>query len=487
MFRKRRNPTPSFRIPTAFQPMSGNQAALQVPGVFPYVVLMQVAAEDTEPNYVLCRGFDPRINKFVDYEADNTDKPGIPVAKPYGQRAKGLYGIAQMYAAALPIQCYSPSPTEAKIRLGQNPGKAAESAGHPSSLTEEVEILYTTEGKAINWMFIESPGMSFVEITHIDNAALGFEMADHGVCLGKFVDFDTTEPWNVRYDSDILTYRPEGEELHDYIVIGFLDQSKAGVPGQRYLARYYGTKTLAGIVDPATEADVVLPLVMVEGGTPLTAVLAEDHPGCGEVFDVWIAPIWDPEDKWDLGAAVWDIEGCDSSITFHAIDLRKGVPEPYKYATGLFVARVHLTYGVLLEALEIDCESPGRCGFCEPTTSASGTATPTATATTTTTGTATPTVTMTTTSSATATVTQTATPTATTTLTATGTGTPTVTATLTGTETPTATETVTTSETASTSGTATPTTTATTTQTGTATPTLTGTGTATSTSTFSGT
>jgi hypothetical protein len=158
VFRKRKNPTPDFKLPPPYQPMSGQRAALQVPGIFPYCVLMQVAAEDEYDDYVLCRGFDPRINKFIDYEKDNEEKPGIPVAKPYSFRFKGLYEIAHLYAAALPVQCSANSPVDAKIRLGQNPGEAQESPGQPADLEEEVDELYDEDGRAVNWMFIESPG-----------------------------------------------------------------------------------------------------------------------------------------------------------------------------------------------------------------------------------------------------------------------------------------------------------------------------------------
>ena len=142
--------------------MTGERASLQTHGIFPYCVLMQVAAEDTEAEYVLCRGFDVRINKFIDYEEGNDDKPGIPVAKPYGFRSAGVYELAQVCAAALPVQCSAPSPTTAPMRLGQNPGKAADSVDQPADLDEELEELYTTDGKAVNWMFIGSSGGAVV-------------------------------------------------------------------------------------------------------------------------------------------------------------------------------------------------------------------------------------------------------------------------------------------------------------------------------------
>jgi hypothetical protein len=111
---------------------------------------------------------------------------------------------------------------------------------------------------------------------------------------------------------------------------------------------------------------------MVEGGSPVTCILSEDHPGCGVVFDVWIAPLWDPtmdgyNGDWDLSHAteIWDIDGCDGTVKFKAIDKRTGVPEPLKYATGLFVPRVSKQYGIILEVIELDCESPGGCYFCE--------------------------------------------------------------------------------------------------------------------------
>jgi len=46
--------------------------------------MMQVAAEDTHENYVICRGWDIRFNRFFDYADGDEDNPGIPVAKPYG-------------------------------------------------------------------------------------------------------------------------------------------------------------------------------------------------------------------------------------------------------------------------------------------------------------------------------------------------------------------------------------------------------------------
>jgi len=373
-FRKRRNPTPGFKLPPPYEPLEGIRAPLKTEGVFPYCAMYQVAEEDTEDDYVLCRGFDVRVNKFIDYEKDNPNKPGIPVAKPYGQRGSGCYSVGQIFAAMLPLQTPNASPTAVEWRVGQNPGVAETSTGHPTDLEEKVDELHTEENKAINWMFIQSPGMQVIEITHITHTSPSFDMKNYGVCLGKYVSFDTELEWNETYkkgSGEILSYVPDDDLVEDvekrYIFIGFVDQSKAGVPGQRYFAMPYGTKTCG---------ELTRPLVMVEGGTPVACVLAEDHPGCGVVFDVWIAPRWDIEmdssnGDWDLShsTAIWDIKGCDDEtygvVKFKAIDKRKGVPEPLKYATGLFAPRVSKAYGIILEVIELDCESPGGCYFCE--------------------------------------------------------------------------------------------------------------------------
>lgn len=158
MFRKRKQPTPSYRLPPPYQPMSGEQAALQIPGVYPYAAMMQVAAADTHQDYVICRGFDIRVNKFVDYEAGNADKPGISVAKPYDKRQIGNYEIAQIFLAFLPLQSSNPSPTAVPWRVGQNPGVSEVTPGHPASLSERVDELQDAESKLVNWMLVDSGG-----------------------------------------------------------------------------------------------------------------------------------------------------------------------------------------------------------------------------------------------------------------------------------------------------------------------------------------
>lgn len=157
MLRKRKQPTPHFKLPSPFQPITGERAKLLVPGFNPYCAMMQVAAEDTHQDYVLCRGFDVRIARFIDYDvADLANSPGIPVAKPFSNRGTGLFELAHIFPAFLPLQTANPSPAAVLWRVGQNPGVSVTTVGQPADLNEEVEILYTDEGVAINWMMVDS-------------------------------------------------------------------------------------------------------------------------------------------------------------------------------------------------------------------------------------------------------------------------------------------------------------------------------------------
>jgi len=155
--RQRKNFAHAFKMPQPYNPMEGVYADIQTKGVFPYCAMMQVAADDDKADYVICRGFDVRIGKFINYvDGDTTNNPGIPVAKPYGLRSAGVYKVGQMFPAVLPLQSGGPSPNDADIRFGQNPGVAAETVGHPADLDEDVGILTTTAGVKVNWMLLSS-------------------------------------------------------------------------------------------------------------------------------------------------------------------------------------------------------------------------------------------------------------------------------------------------------------------------------------------
>jgi hypothetical protein len=163
--RRKRKIAPFFQTHPPFNPITGEYASLSGEhGVSPYCALMQVAADDTYTDYVICRGFDTRMLVFIDYEAGNPDKPGISVAKPYGNRKTGVYKIGEIYPALLPTQGNAtympPSPSEINFRLGQNPGVAitnAEANGQPSDLTSFVSPMIDHNGLFVNWLLI-NPG-----------------------------------------------------------------------------------------------------------------------------------------------------------------------------------------------------------------------------------------------------------------------------------------------------------------------------------------
>lgn len=171
-FRKRRRPTPGFKVPNPFNPIQGENASLRQDGTSPFCAMMQVAATDTHADFVICRGFDPRILRFIDYAAGNANKPGISVAKPFGKRVIGMYHVGEIYPALLPTQGNAnftdfrqvtyvpPSPVGVKWRVGQNPGVVTGGldGGQPASLANTIGILYDHNGKVVNWLLIDSSG-----------------------------------------------------------------------------------------------------------------------------------------------------------------------------------------------------------------------------------------------------------------------------------------------------------------------------------------
>jgi len=163
VFRKRRRPTPNFKIPPPYNPIQGENANLRQDGISPFCAMMQVTEEDVYDNYVVCRGFDPRQLKFME---------NISVAKPFGKRVPGVYKVAEVYPAFLPTQGNAnfmdfrnvvyvpPSPSDVLWRVGQNPGVVSGglTGGQPEVLSEEIGILYDNNGKVINWLLIDSKG-----------------------------------------------------------------------------------------------------------------------------------------------------------------------------------------------------------------------------------------------------------------------------------------------------------------------------------------
>ena len=186
VFRKHRRPTPAFKVPSPYNPMHGEQANLRQEGTAPYCAMMQVAEEDTYDDYVICRGFDTRILRFIDYAEGNPNKPGISVAKPYGNRVSGRYEIGEIYPALLPTQGNSgfsdfrqvvftpPSPIAVEWRVGQNPGTVTGGGldgGQPADLNDAIEIMYDHNGKVVNWLLIDAVGGGDNRLRHVKTKA----------------------------------------------------------------------------------------------------------------------------------------------------------------------------------------------------------------------------------------------------------------------------------------------------------------------------
>lgn len=175
---------------TPYNPIAGDQANLRQEGTSPFCAMFQVAAADTYDDYVICRGFDPRILKFIDYAEGDSDKPGVSVAKPFGKRKPDTYEVGEVYPAFLPTQgnagfadfrqvVYTPpSPTAVKWRVGQNPGVVTGGGlegGQPEELSDEIGILSDHNGKVVNWLLIDSkrdPGCERIKF-RITEAAEG--------------------------------------------------------------------------------------------------------------------------------------------------------------------------------------------------------------------------------------------------------------------------------------------------------------------------
>ena len=192
--RKRRVPTAAgFGMPQPYNPLAAQHADIKTLGVFPYCAMMQVAAKDTYTDYVICRGFDIRINKFIDYEEGDSDKPGIAVAKPFGNRVKCYYQVGQIYPAVLPYQVPQsvpvPIPSDIDWRVGQNPGVASEAcAGQPQSLDQAVTELTGHTGEYVNWQLIDS-GPVFLW------AVLGESLSACGEAEASVLEVDADGEW----------------------------------------------------------------------------------------------------------------------------------------------------------------------------------------------------------------------------------------------------------------------------------------------------
>ncbi len=87
------------------------------------------------------------------------------------------------------------------------------------------------------------------------------------------------------------------------------------------------------------------------GGRLIRFCLAEDHPGRGIVFEVYLG-------VWNSATHSWSF---DCSVTVKAIDWFNGGTHPDAGAQGWGVWKPSDEHGRILASVEIDCESPGPC------------------------------------------------------------------------------------------------------------------------------
>lgn len=134
--RRRKVPAQHFKQLPPYNPFTGEYAQLGDKADLTRVAMIQIAEEDTHDNYVVCRGFDPEAKKFFN---------AINVGKPYGVRGEtGTYTVGEVYIAVKPL-----------TRIGETPGMAETSDGHPADLNEEVGILVDDDDNPIAWILID--------------------------------------------------------------------------------------------------------------------------------------------------------------------------------------------------------------------------------------------------------------------------------------------------------------------------------------------
>lgn len=82
--------------------------------------------------------------------------------------------------------------------------------------------------------------------------------------------------------------------------------------------------------------------------------LADNHPGRGVVFDIYIA-------VWNAATHAWGFPDCEEADKKKCIDWDMGVPEPDAGSRGFGIWKPSTTYGQILHVVTMDCETPGVC------------------------------------------------------------------------------------------------------------------------------
>lgn len=363
VLRKRRQPTPWFRQPPSYDPIAGKRAPLDHPGVTPYCALMQVAAEDTHQNYLICRGYDTRERKFFDYVEGDPDKEGIAVAKPYGRQTKGIYQIGQVIPAMVALTGLYSDLQETWVQQGQNPGVST--AGHPKVvslsplLTDPVSILYDDNGKAITWMAMHGECIARIEMTDALSRG-GAESAEAMLFSWNHAEDEwNEEPIITVYNTQHLAFsKPataEGDRGADGWVIWCVDRNRwellwLEIPGF-FFATLDGTLSHGDASTTVTVTDVISgynlwnanygtsetvwnPVAFSGGGGAITHWFAGyDGDACLCRWDERDAKFWifaiEPNDaEWQDLDVVVDVDFVTPAFTTKGIRLPPWTPVP---------------------------------------------------------------------------------------------------------------------------------------------------------------
>ncbi len=180
VIRKRRSPAPAFRVPSPFNPMTGDHAPLGR-NVYPTrVAMMQVVEEHDD--YLTCRGYDPEAQLFLNevsvakplvlqktpwdgktYEISSVD---VTFTYKYSTTRMLVYDggntITQMFSYPYFVGDVL-AVAKPMTKIGETPGTISES--DCVLLDAEIQIMYDSQEKPIAWMDLNVAGRGWVQQT----------------------------------------------------------------------------------------------------------------------------------------------------------------------------------------------------------------------------------------------------------------------------------------------------------------------------------
>jgi len=133
------------------------------------------------------------------------------------------------------------------------------------------------------------------------------------------------------------------------------DHVRAYLPSGQYVLKSGDEGPVAIVQKPAATGEQLC-VVLFQAESDFTLYefcLAENHPGRGVVFEVYLGT-WDPDEH----------DYCFGGDPVKAIDWRYEVPYPDAGARGQGYFKTSTAHGRILIPIDMDCESPGACPDC---------------------------------------------------------------------------------------------------------------------------